>query len=190
MIDFWEILGHAATDDNFRGTMYDTFAKSKAAPDPDAANKFACMFANADYNNARGLVLAKMGPVSLMALGEWFVVSMLHPSSRPLLDNVAGAAQGLLNGYSSTDPVFYRTLGASIVDAGFRDQFNKKNEAAYGFHLSPADRAALAPVIADGTYGAQSGLFQGNVWDQACKDMVMQSQGDPYAHALEAPFQP
>jgi hypothetical protein len=188
MIDFWEILGHAAVNDGFRNNLYAAFAKSKAAPDDD--NAYACMFADADYDAARKLVVAEIGhPISLMALGEWLVVSIVHPDSRPTLDTVAARVQGMLKGYNSTDPVFYQTLGASIVDAGFQDEFNQGKEPNYGFNLSQADRAALVPVIADGTFQHQAGGFKAIPWDAACKDMVIQSLGEPYAHALEDKFQ-
>jgi hypothetical protein len=190
MIDFWEILGHAATDDAFRKNMYDTFAKSKASPNPDKTNTYACMYDNQDYANARKLVVAEMGPVSLMALGEWFVVSMRHPESRPVLDNIAGIVQGILKKYNSTNPVFYQTLGASIVDSAFSGVFNAGNEGDYGFKLSSNDRKALSPVIGDGGFQAQSTRFHAIDWDTGCKDMVIQSLGHPYAHALEVPFKP
>ena len=188
MVDFWEMLGHVATDNAFRDTMYDTFAGKQ--PQPDNDNKFACLFADDDYGAVRNLVASRMGPVSLMALGEWLVVSMLHPESRPLLDAVAQNVQALLNGYRSNNPIFYQTLGAAIVDTGFRDEFNALNEGNYGFHPNQADRDALAAVIGDGGFGAQAGKFHNNTWDETCKDMCIQNQGHPYAHALEKPFKP
>ena len=189
MIDFWEILGHTATDDAFRKTMYQTFAGKKPAQNPDGDNNFACLFADADYDTVRGLVVAKMGPVSLMALGEWLVVSMLHPDSQPLLDNLGGTTQHLLAGYTSTNPLFYQTLGAAMVDSSFRDQFNANNEKAYGFNLPAADRTTLAKVIGDNTFAAQAGIFHDSTWDDSCKDMCIQWPVHPYAHALENPFQ-
>jgi hypothetical protein len=190
MIDFWEILGRAVTDDGFRNKMYDAFAKTEPKPNPNERNKYACMFANVDYDSARELVVAKMGPVSLMGLGEWLVVSALHPKSRALLNNTAGIVQQILHGYNSTSPVFYQTLGASIVDSGFRDKFNAESESDYGFVLSSADRAALTPVVSDGAFGLECDKFHELAWDEACKDMVIQSQGEPYAHALEVAFEP
>jgi hypothetical protein len=188
MIDFWEILGHTATDDTFRNAMYDKFAQSQAAPNPNTNNKFACLFANSDYDNARGLVVAKFGPVSLMALGEWFVVGMLHPLSRPILNAIAARTQALLNGYTSANKAFYQALGASIVDAEFSSEFLAQREGTYGFSLSANDRNALASVVGDGTFQLQAGKFHALDWTTGCKDMVIQSQGEPYAHALEVSF--
>lgn len=188
MIDFWEIMGHATTDDAFRDKMYETFAGK--LPESDDTNKFACRFADADYDIARDLVISKVGPVSLMALGEWLVVSMLHPESRPLLNAVAKTTQQILKGYQSPNPIFYQALGAAIVDTGFRDEFNQRKEQAYGFRLAQADRNALAPLLADGGFSGQSGRFHDTTWDDTCKDMCIQNQNDPYAHALEEPFKP
>jgi hypothetical protein len=188
MIDFWEILGHVATDDPFRDRMYDTFAGKR--PQPDATNKFACLFADQDYDTARGLVISRMGPVSLMALGEWLVVSMLHPESRPLLNTVSQISQRILNGYQSNSPLFYQALGVAIVDTGFRDAFNQGNEPAFGFRLQQADRDALGPLLADGGFSGQCGKFHDLNWKDSCKDMCIQNQNHPYAHALEQPFKP
>lgn len=188
MIDFWEIIGRTVVDDPFRNQMFSAFAQSKAAANPDQGNTFACLFSDADYDQARQLVLGKMGPVSLLALGEWLVVSVLHRDSQPSLDNVAKIVQGSLKGYTSADPLFYQTLGAAVVDSGFRDEFNNNGEKAFGFNLSANDRQALAPIIADGGFGTQSSTFHDDTWDDACKDMVIQSQGHPYAHALEDKF--
>jgi|SRR5579875_2320063 len=190
MIDFWEILGRAVTDDVFRNALYDSFAAANPAPNPNKKNKYACKYADTDYATARALVVAKMGPVSLMALGEWFVLSMLHRNTRTTLNNIARIVQKNLNSYSSTNPVFYQTLGAGIVDAAFLDEFNLGNEATYGFRLSAPDRAALAQVMGEstGAFRAQSGTFHDSNWVSGCKDMVIQSVGHPYAHALEVKF--
>jgi hypothetical protein len=185
MIDFWEILGRAATDDVFRNTMYDSFNGKQPAA---TANPFACLFADADYDTVRNLVIPRIGPVSLMALGEWLVVSMLHDNTRPLLNNVSQIAQQILTGYQSTNPVFYQALGAGIVDTGFRDAFNLAQEEAFGFRLNAADRNALAPVLADGAFSAQSGQFHDSAWGETCKDMCLQNVGSRYAHALETQF--
>ena len=170
-----------------RTELYDTFKQSKAAPDP-SGDPYACLFDNADYDKARALVVGKVAPVSLMALGEWLVVSILHPKSRPQFDVVAGIAQGALATYGSADPAFYRTLGAAIVDNEFRSQFNQTNERNYGFNLNGADRNALSTVIGDGGFNLQTQKLHDDNWPDGCKDMLIQSTGHPYAHALEAKF--
>jgi hypothetical protein len=185
MIDFWEILGRAATDDVLRATMYDTFKGKKPAT---TANPFACLFADSDYDKVRNLLIPQMGPVSLMALGEWLVVSMLHDDTRPLLDNVSHIAQQILQGFQSTNPVFYQALGAGIVDTAFRDVFNRNQEGNFGFRLNATDRNALAPVFLDGSFSAQSGQFHDTAWGETCKDMCLQNLGNRYAHALETKF--
>ncbi len=188
MVDFWEVLGRATTDDAFRNEMFDSFANS-FPPVPDQTNKYACRFDDRDYDAARKTVVAKMGPVSLMALGEWFVVCKLHPDSRPVLDKAAQIAQGILNGYRSPNPVFYQALGAALLDSNFRAAFNGGHERDYGFNLSAPDRAALAQIIGNNGFQGHSGSFHNLSWSSGgCKDMVIQWAAHPYAHALETPF--
>jgi hypothetical protein len=192
MVDFWQILGHAVTDDGFRSSLFSTFAGKTPAVNPNKTNPFACLFDPNDYNTARALVLTKMSPVSLMALGEWLVVSMLSPTAQTPLDNVAGVLKGYLRAgkaaYVPTNEVFYQTLGAAIVDTNFRNAFNGNQERGYGFNLSAPDRAALGPAIADSGFIAQAGAFHDICWDHSCKDMVLQTTLQPYAHALEDSF--
>lgn len=190
MIDFWEIIGHGVTDDSFRNTLYNAFqASAPKGPSPDPNNTFACLFKNPDYDQARALVIKKMGPVSLMALGELFVLTMLHRDSRPILDNVAQIVQGAIPGYTSADPNFYRALGACVVDAAFAAQLIAGQEANFGFNLSPDDRTALLTAVQAQGFLGQAGQFHDLNWSSGCKDMVIQSQGEPYAHALEVKFQ-
>lgn len=189
MIDFWEILGHAAIDNRFRKKLYTTFAGKMPIADPvNKDNLYACKFADDDYNAARELVITKMGPVSLMALGEWLVVSVLHPNSEASLDNVAAIVQRHLGEYQPDSPTFYQALGACIVDTSFRNEFNRGNEAACGFRLSPNDRKILAQIAQDQGFEAQAGRFHDIDWDCSCKDMCLQWGEQPYAHALENKF--
>jgi hypothetical protein len=187
MVDFWEIIGRVVTNDAFRAAMYSNFAGSAASPNPDGENIFSCLFADEDYMAARTLVLTQMGPVSLMALGEWLVVSILRRKYKSDLDNVSAGAQELLHGYVSMNALFYQTLGAAIVDAKFLQAFNQGQEAQYGFRLRPPDRAALAGVLGDANFAGACGKFHDETWDDTCKDMVDQSV-DRYSHAIENPF--
>lgn len=192
MVDFWQILGHAVTDDAFRGRLFSTFAGKMPAANPDKTNPFACLFDPNDYNTARGLILTKVAPVSLMALGEWLVVSMVSPSAQTPLDNIAGVLKGILGkpgaAYVPANEVFYQALGAAIVDTNFRNAFNQNQEGNLGFNLAQRDRDALAPAIADSGFIAQAGDFHDVCWDHSCKDMVLQTQLEAYAHALEFSF--
>jgi hypothetical protein len=193
MIDFWSILGHASTDDAFRTQLY-TYTNSYppvAAPNvpPAPPNVYACRFDNRDYGAARKDISAKIGPVSLMAIGEWFVICKIHSSTKPDFDTVSGTVQAILGGYASTDPQFYQALGVLILDSEFRSDFNRGNEGAYGFALSAPDRATLANLVGNGAFQSQAGKLQNDNWPTGgCKDMAVQWPQHPYSHSLEQAF--
>ena len=187
MIDFWEILGRTVLDDVFRGQMFDSFATSTATVAPN--NPFACRFQDADYETARSLVVQRMGPVSLMGLGEWLMLAILHRAgARPQVNDLATAASRVLNGYQPAAPVFYPALGAMIIDAAFRRELVLGNEKDYGFTLLPPDRAKLVALAADAAFEHYTDDFHNYNWSEACKDMAIQFTGHPYHHALEVRF--
>jgi hypothetical protein len=188
MIDFWEILGHVVTNDEFRKQMYEPFVHTK--PKAVEGNAYACLFDPEDYSKAREIALQRVRPVSMMALGEWLVLATLARGCRGRLDGVADVVQRLLDGYRSASPLFYRTLGISIVDPNFKGCFEGGGERAYGFDLDPVDRDRLAAVIGDpeGEFGAAAEHFKSGGWDQSCKDMCFVWDDYPYAHNLEKPL--
>ena len=147
MMDFWEIIGRAVTDYNFRTGLF--WGPYQAPYAVNSSSRAA--IPKADYDTAigamRGAGMATRPPLSVFAVGE-----ILHDISiagfQNEVNNVATTIQNSGVGIHPQDVNFYVGLGAMIVDAPLQVQLQAGSFDANGFsNVQPADRATLQTLF-------------------------------------------
>ncbi|MFN7923633.1 MAG: hypothetical protein U0Q16_26260 [Bryobacteraceae bacterium] len=187
MVDFWEIVGRVATDKPFRDAMYGNLATKTPLA---GKHEFCCLFDDADYDAVRRLVVQqRRGPVSLMALGEWLYVAMLHPATRRVAEKVEILLRSQLDPVPSTQQ-FYQALGAALCDSEFRESMRTGGQTSAGFDFTPGEAAAFEKILNDpqNTFAVLGDEFHELSWSQACFAMAIQWTANRVAHPLTAPL--
>jgi hypothetical protein len=179
MIDFWEVIGRALTDEEFREAVLGANLNTKA-PDQEGYWEIP----EKDYETMLAVIRTRMdGPVSLMALGE-IIVSLTYATFSVNLRKVAEQIHATNVRTKDRDAHFYVAMGAMVLDRLLRerlrhDRLNHTQFDTYGFkHVSHDERRALLTIFSDQNRVLEERIFafcegHGSPWVPDCNDFMV-----------------
>jgi hypothetical protein len=183
MIDFWEVIGRALTDEEYREAILGANLSKQPYPERDGLLEIP----KADYDTMLSIIRTRMdGPVSLMALGET-IIALTYKGFPINLRKTAEAIRATHVRTQDRDALFYIALGASILDKVLRrklqhDELNHTQYDTYGLHMTLKDRLAHLAIIRPTNTDVEiyaTALCEGpdSPWEWQCQSFMLERKG-------------
>lgn len=189
MIDFWQMFGRLAADDNFRYNLYKQFAPIDYPNDEDGCG---ILIPKKNYDDLRGTIVQTVPdlPMSVMALGELLmcISTDLFRTGFEELVKVVKATKVPLDNRSS---LFYAALGLLFIDGPIALDFSKGTQF-FDLHqfgkLSDPEKNDLVTIARDTSVAIQASSVCYDYWSSGCN--AQYSSYENRIHPTATPYPP
>ena len=192
MLDFWEVFGRLATDDDLRETLYCKFPVGYYHFDKP---RRGLRIPEGNYDAARELIAATIPrrPLSIMGLGE----TLLCISTQVFRDDFDKLIDAIdKTGVDTYDRsgMFYTALGLMLVDGNVLFQFaGGEFEASQFGDLGPRERQDIGKLAQDEDVRYNATEVCNIYWSEGCNSKYLYWQPSvesPHVHPIATSYPP